>query len=79
MNGEGEFSKGPSPDDRDRIRYPLPEILDSYDMSEIFGVSRQTLSRWREKGLPYIRIGIKYYYIEASVLDWLKTLETRET
>ena len=60
-------------------RCPLPEILDSHEMSDIFGISRATLARWRERGLPYIRIGIKCYFIEASVFEWLKTLEVRET
>lgn len=76
LNGQ---STDQSQDDRGLVRCPLPEILDSHDMSDIFGVSRMTLKKWRERGLPYIKIGIKYYFIESSVLAWLKTVETRET
>ena len=83
MNNQAETLKDQSigllVDNQRGKRCPLPEILDSHEMSEIFGISRLTLARWRERGLPYIRIGIKCYFIESSILEWLKTLEVRET
>ena len=83
MNNQDETLKGQLTGqlaDNQRIkRCPLPEILDSHEMSNIFGISRLTLARWRARGLPYIRIGIKCYFIESSVFEWLRTLEVRET
>ena len=39
--------------------------------------SKQVRHCLREKGLPYIKIGIKYVYIESSIREWLKTVEVR--
>ncbi|TKJ40653.1 hypothetical protein CEE37_06735 [candidate division LCP-89 bacterium B3_LCP] len=61
------------------IRYPLAELLSTEEMETLLGVSRQTLYGLRKKGMPYVRLGQRVFYIEPNVMAWLKTVETSET
>jgi len=55
----------------------LPELLTNDMAAEVFGVSKDTIRRWREdKGMPHIRVGSKTYFLESSLQNWLKSRET---
>ena len=58
-------------------RLPLPELLSSDEMCDIFGCSKATLYKLRmEKGLPYVRFGQKIFYLEQDVRNWLNSKKT---
>ena len=57
-------------------RYPFPELLTAEDMCVIFGISRNTLRDWcANKGLPHIRLGLKTFFTESRVWEWLRSRE----
>ena len=41
------------------------------EIAAVFGVSRNTVSRWVQKGAPIRRIGKKYQAQYAQLWDWL--------
>jgi hypothetical protein len=48
-------------------------LLDSYDLKQLFHVSESTLKRWRKSGnLPYFKIERKYYYEVDAILACFK-------
>ncbi len=50
----------------------LKELLGEKQLAEILGVSKASLLKLRkEKGLPFIKIGIKTLYYEPDVMAWL--------
>ncbi len=50
----------------------LKELLGEKQLGEILGVSKASLLKLRkEKGLPFIKIGIKTLYYEPDVMTWL--------
>jgi len=73
-----EIAKGIS-ESLSRGNYPFPGLLSNNDMMEIFGATKGLIRSWRDKGLPYIKVGIRYFYIEANVLEWLKAVEVRNS
>ncbi len=53
-------------------RPSLKELLGEKQLAEILGVSKASLLKLRkEKGLPFIKIGIKTLYYEPDVMAWL--------
>ena len=57
----------------------LDEFISAENLAKTFGVSKQTVFRWRESGLPYIRVGLKVLFRESSVAAWLASREERDT
>ena len=52
------------------------DFIGEQNLLEILGVTKSTLDRLiREKEFPYIRLGIKKIYSEASIIAWLKRNE----
>lgn len=49
----------------------LEEFISAENLTKHLGVTRAVLSRWQDRGLPYIRIGLRLYFREASVAGWL--------
>ncbi len=50
----------------------LEDLISEADLAKLFGVSKQTVAKWRyEGGLSYVKAGIKSFFIEADVLQWL--------
>lgn len=51
-----------------------PELVDSRALMQLLGgISRTTLQRWRELGLPFLRIGDTFRYRPRDVLAWLES------
>jgi phage terminase Nu1 subunit (DNA packaging protein) len=59
--------------DPDPIR--LDEFIPAEKLAKAFGVSTQTVLRWREQGLPYVPVGQKIYFRASSVAVWLASRE----
>jgi excisionase family DNA binding protein len=54
----------------------LDEFKPVETLAKAFGVSKQTVYRWRDElRLPVIRLGSRTYIREASVAAWLSGLE----
>ncbi len=54
----------------------LAEFISAEALCKHLGISRDVLRTWvAEKGLPYIRVGIKLYFHEPALADWLKGQE----
>jgi excisionase family DNA binding protein len=50
----------------------LKDLMGEKQLAEILGVSKASLLKLRkEKGLPFIKIGIKTLYYEPDVMAWL--------
>jgi hypothetical protein len=48
------------------------ESLEGAVLAKFFGVSKQTVANYRyEGGLSYVKVGIKSFFIEADILQWL--------
>ena len=53
----------------------LKDIITEKALAETFEVSIDTLRGYREKGLPYIKVGNKTYFSQKSIYIWLLRLE----
>lgn len=53
----------------------LNEFVSAEALTKHLGITRQVLLAWIEKGLPYIRVGVRLYFLEASVAGWLVSRE----
>lgn len=53
----------------------LKGILNPEEVAEIFGVKVDTVLEWRDKGMPYIKLGNMILISEGGLLKWLKSLE----
>lgn len=42
------------------------------------GISRMTLYRWREEGMPYYKVGRRCLYSQEKITEWLEEREVRE-
>lgn len=50
------------------------EYITEKDLADMFGVSLETVRRWRWRdGMPYTKIGRKIIINEAEFLEWFKT------
>ncbi len=54
----------------------LNDFIAAEKLTKILGISREVLLGWLDKGLPYIRIGVRLYFHEPAVAAWLKRQET---
>lgn len=41
------------------------------EICEQFKVDRQTVDRWRQKGLPYIKVGRLIRIEESALFEWI--------
>ena len=53
----------------------LSEFITAESLSKHLGITRIVLTDWIHRGLPFIRVGRKLYFREASVATWLTTQE----
>ncbi len=53
----------------------LSEFLSAESLVKSLGISRAVLLAWTERGLPFIRVGMRLYFHEPAVASWLKTQE----
>ncbi len=53
----------------------LEEFISAEQMTKHLGITRTVLGRWMDRGLPYIRVGLRLYFREASVAAWLARQE----
>ncbi len=53
----------------------LSEFISKESLLKHLAISREVLSAWMGKGLPYIRVGRSLYFREASVAAWLSRQE----
>lgn len=53
----------------------VPRLLTQKELAQKLDVSRQTMWRWRLKGLdiPYVMVGSRRYYKEDEINAWLKS------
>jgi len=50
------------------------KILSQDQVSEMLGVSKQTLRKWNRKGiLTYRQLGGRVYYLESDIVEKIKT------
>jgi excisionase family DNA binding protein len=51
----------------------LSDLISEEELAKFFGIGRPTIANWRlNKGLPYIKVGIRSYFIEEDVVSWLR-------
>lgn len=54
----------------------LSEFIPLEGLAKSLGVSKATVSRWRaELGLPGIKVGMRTFFHEPRVAQWLKDQE----
>ncbi len=60
----------------------LSDFVAADALAKHLGISRAVLLAWRERGLPYIRVGMQVYFLESAVAAWLasqqKVMDTPE-
>lgn len=58
----------------------MPNILTEKELCKVFSVSRVTLKKYRDLGMPYFLLGGRYIrYDFDSVLNWLHDNSKDET
>ncbi len=62
-----------------RRRVHLDEFISAENLAKSLGVSKQTLLKWRGRGLPFVRIGFKVFFRKSSVAAWLAGRERKNT
>lgn len=56
----------------------MKQMYTTKDLEEFFQVSRYTLINWREKGLPYVKIGNTIRYDLDDVKKWVSDQNKEE-
>ena len=63
-----------------RLLGQLADLKGQQQVCDALAVSKETLYRLRERGMPFLRIGRRVYYYEPEVLAWIlencRTVET---
>lgn len=49
-----------------------PLLVTGSRLAELCSVSRATVHRWRQRGMPAIQVGDEYRYEPAACLAWLR-------
>ena len=49
-----------------------PALLDVARLGKRLGVSRSTVYRWLEMGMPSIKVGATQRFEERAVVDWMR-------
>lgn len=48
-------------------------MLRMKDIVQLFGVSRMTVYKWMQEGMPHIRIGSLLFFEKEKVLQWVRS------
>jgi len=48
------------------------ELLTKEELGKILKISRPTIDRWRQEGMPYEKIGRGVRFKKNEVFNWLK-------
>jgi len=51
----------------------LKDFLSAKELAEVFGVTIDTVFEWREKGLPFYRVGKKVWFEQHQVAEFIMT------
>ena len=51
----------------------LKDFLSAKELAEVLGVTIDTVFEWREKGLPFYRIGKRVWFEQHEVAEFIKT------
>lgn len=49
----------------------IPQLADDNKLREHFGISRTTAWRFRQAGMPFIRVGRGIRYDMSQVFEWI--------
>lgn len=50
----------------------MGKLITSQELQSIYSISRSTVDRWRNEGLPFIKIGRGVRFDEDDVKEWIK-------
>lgn len=56
----------------------MKQLYTNKDLQEFFQVGRHTLLNWREKGLPFVKIGGTIRYDLDEVKEWVEKQNKEE-
>ena len=51
----------------------LKDLLSAKELAEVFGVTIDTVFEWRDRGLPFYRIGKRVWFEQHEVAEFIKT------
>ena len=51
----------------------LKDFLSAKELAEVLGVTTDTVFEWRDKGLPFYRIGKRVWFEQHEVAEFIKT------
>jgi len=51
----------------------LRDFLSAKELAEVLGVTIDTVFEWRDKGLPFYRIGKQVWFEQHEVAEFIKT------
>jgi len=51
----------------------LKDLLSAKELAEVLGVSTDTVLGWRDKGLPFYRIGKRVWFEQHEVVEFIMT------
>ena len=51
----------------------LKDFLSAKELAEVLRVTIDTVFEWRDKGLPFYRIGKRVWFEQHEVADFIKT------
>lgn len=54
----------------------IKDVLTQKDLAKKLNITEQTISQWRTKGMPYVKIGKLVFILQNSFLKWMKKIET---
>ena len=57
----------------------MEELLTVEEVCELLKISRRTLERWREKGLPFTKLGAVVRFKKADIEDWVNDNRAKKT
>ena len=51
----------------------LKDFLSAKELAEVLGITIDTVFEWRNKGLPFYRIGKRVWFEQCEVAEFIKT------
>ena len=52
-------------------RLRVDRLVSEKNLGEALGVSKSTLYQFRQKGLPWLKLGGKVFYHESVFMEWI--------